>query len=469
MSLPRAISSRAKTSFALAVLGLAGCATNPKTALPALQQSVATRSGLAVEWPQTDAERLASDRAVQALLKADLTPETAVRIALLNNRSLRATFEELGVDQADLIAAGQLHNPSLFASSRWPNRAPRGPDVEFSLTADLLDDLLIPLRRKIASRQLESAQSRVAQAVLDLAAQVKIAAFTLEARQQFSTRLSAIADANDLGAELARRQYDAGNINKLDLANQQVAAREARLELMRTEAQILADHEALNRLLGLSGVQADWNMPGELPYPGEAEPSLPELETVAAGQRLDLAAAKAQTGWVQMAFDLKRETRLLPGSVSLGVDTERNPDGNRVTGPQLNLGLPIFDQGQADLARLSAELRRAQDGYEALRAEIDSEVRAAHAALLASRAAADYYDKTLLPLRTTVLHETLLNYNAMQKNNYELLAAKEAELTAERQGIEAIRDYWIARIQLERALGGRLQPPSASPVPISSP
>ncbi|HWB98737.1 MAG TPA: TolC family protein, partial [Bryobacteraceae bacterium] len=221
--------------------------------------------------------------------------------------------------------------------------------------------------------------------------------------------------------------------------------------------------EAVNRLLGLSGAETDWKMAGEMPNLPEAEPPLSNLEQSAIGQRLDLAAAKAQVALAQSAFNLKRKTRLLPGTVNLGVDTERNPDGSRVTGPQLEIGLPIFDQGQADMARLGAELRRAQDNYEALSAEIGSEVRAARNALLAARSAAEFYGKTLLPQRELIVHQTLLNYNAMQKNTYELLMAKEQEQMAEREGIEAIRDYWIARVQLERALGGRLAPAPAAP------
>src|SRR6188768_1230971 len=49
---------------------------------------------------------------VQALARETLTAERAVQIALLNNRSLLATFEEIGVARADLVEAGLLKNPS---------------------------------------------------------------------------------------------------------------------------------------------------------------------------------------------------------------------------------------------------------------------------------------------------------------------------------------------------------------------
>ena len=44
----------------------------------------------------------------------------------------------------------------------------------------------------------------------------------------------------------------------------------------------------------------------------------------------------------------------------------------------------------------------------------------------------------------------------MLKGAYDLLVAKQNEVAAERSHIEAWRDYWIARTELERAVGGSL-------------
>ena len=61
-----------------------------------------------------------------------------------------------------------------------------------------------------------------------------------------------------------------------------------------------------------------------------------------------------------------------------------------------------------------------------------------------------------------MLGETLLHYNAMQKSSYDLLLAKEEEQRAEQSRVEALRDYWLARVELERAVGGRLTPETAA-------
>ncbi|MEO6874686.1 MAG: TolC family protein, partial [Opitutaceae bacterium] len=191
-------------------------------------------------------------------------------------------------------------------------------------------------------------------------------------------------------------------------------------------------------------------------------------EAIAQKQRLDLLALRAQADLAQQAFELKRRTRLLPGEATLGVDTERDSGGGRVAGPRLAVQLPLFDQGQPELARLSAISRQAEDRMEALSANIGSEVRAARDMLVASRQAAEFYQKTLLPQRRAILRETLLHYNAMQKSVYELLAAKEQQQLTERQSVESLRDYWLARVELERALGRHLPALTAATMNPSS-
>jgi len=55
-----------------------------------------------------------------------------------------------------------------------------------------------------------------------------------------------------------------------------------------------------------------------------------------------------------------------------------------------------------------------------------------------------------------ILDLTLQHYNTMFRGAYDLLLAKQNEVVTERASIDALRDYWIARAELERALGGAL-------------
>ena len=84
-------------------------------------------------------------------------------------------------------------------------------------------------------------------------------------------------------------------------------------------------------------------------------------------------------------------------------------------------------------------------------------MRAARAQAAANRELALSVRDTVLPQRQEVLRLTLQQYNSMLKGAYDLLGAKAAEAAAERSYVEAWRDYWIARADLERAVGGKLR------------
>jgi len=55
-----------------------------------------------------------------------------------------------------------------------------------------------------------------------------------------------------------------------------------------------------------------------------------------------------------------------------------------------------------------------------------------------------------------VVEESQLQYNAMQISLFDLLRAKQEEVNVARQSVEAQRDYWVARAELEKAVGGPL-------------
>ena len=439
----------------VAPLVLAGCISpNPKTAFGDVEKTVKARTGQEVIWMRDGAnEEIA--KAVDEAMQTNLTAQSAVKIALLNNRSLQAEFEEIGISQAELAQASRLKNIEIAGSWRFPNRPPSLANVEYSAATDLLDLLTLPARKKIAARSLEQTKLRIANEVLKLASEVQTAFYTLQAREQFIKRLSVVVEINEAAADVSKRQHDAGNINDLELFNQQTAYSQSRLDLAHEAVQIRADRERVNRLLGLWGKQTDWKAAEGLPALPEKELPLENLESLGVGQRLELAASRIQMQSVAGALQLKSKSRFFPGA-QIGVSTERDTDGQRVTGPSLSLELPLFDQGQSALARLAAQYRQAQRNFEALAVNIRSEIREARDTLIASRDASAYYEKVLLPQRQRILQETLLQYNAMQKGNYELLAAKERELAAERGYVEALRDYWIARVELEKAVGGKL-------------
>lgn len=420
-----------------------------------LQTAVQGRIGKRVEWRKDAAADEEISRTVHALLRGTLTADRAVQVALLNNRELQATFEEIGVANADLTDAGLLKNPSFDVSARFPDRPPSGTNLEFGIVQDFLDLFMIPLRKKVAANELARAKFRVGDAILKLASEVKTTFYTLQAKQQLFTRITALAATNSAALEFAQRQHEGGTINDLELANQQATYSQAKADAAEVTAEMVSDREKLNRLMGVWGTDTQWRLADELPSIAGKNLPFDRLESIAVAQRLDLAAAKAELGAVVQSLGLTKTYRYV-GAVEFGVNTERDTDGQRVTGPTLRLELPIFNQRQGRIAKLQAQLRQAERRLEAQAIDIRSEVREARDRLIAKRDLATYYHDELIPERDRVLKLTLEHYNAMLKGAYDLLLAKQNQLTAERGYIDALRDYWIARAELERAVGGSL-------------
>ncbi|MEP6673152.1 MAG: TolC family protein, partial [Chthoniobacter sp.] len=326
---------------------------------------------------------------------------------------------------------------------------------------DLLDLLMLPLRKRVAADQLAAAQLRVAGEALRLVAEVKTEVYWLQGENAMLAHRQTIVDINATALDLSQRQHQAGNITDLALTEQQAAYNVARLALAIAENELREHREKLNRLLGLWGPDTAWKLADGLPGLPAGDVPLKGLESLAVAQRLDLAAAHADLSGVVRALGLTKSYRYI-GALEFGVDTERNPDRSNVTGPTFRLELPLFNQGQARIAKSEAELRRAERKLEGLAIDIRSDVRALHDKLAALRETVRFYQSEIVPTQRAVTAGMLLRYNGMLAGNYELFTARAEQIDAEQKSLEALRDYWLTRTELERAVGGNLRPRPAA-------
>jgi cobalt-zinc-cadmium efflux system outer membrane protein len=65
-------------------------------------------------------------------------------------------------------------------------------------------------------------------------------------------------------------------------------------------------------------------------------------------------------------------------------------------------------------------------------------------------------------LHQLILADSQRLYNGMLISVYELLRHRQDQITAAREYIDALRDYWLARSDLERALAGPLPSPKTA-------
>ena len=439
-------------------LALAGCTRiPPRPGFDAVSELVSARSpGRTIEWNQGTPEDEEAARHVRELLAGELDLDAAIQIALLNNRSLQAVYAQLGIAQADLMQAGLLQNPILSAQVTIPTPAGLFTGAAVGFVQEIVSILQMPLKKRIAGAAFEEAKLTVSAAVIDLVTAVKRAFYRAQGAEQLLELRRSVVEATALSADVARRQHDAGNINDLDLSGELALAEQANADLARTQIEVAEDREELTAIMGLSGPATEWRIAPRLPELPHDDGMPDDLETLAITQRLDLAAAQERVHRLLLARDLSRRSRFLP-TAGLGIAAQREvDDGAWSIGPALELPIPLFDQGQAAVASQSAQARQGEDQRAALAVAIRSQVRRARTKMQQGRALAEHYRTVLVPLRERIIRQTQLEYNAMLAGVFQLLAAKRDEIDAGRGLIESLRDYWIARTDLETAVGGEL-------------
>src|SRR5437667_9300953 len=235
-------------------VALVGCAhVDPNPAFRELANTVHLRTRKRVQWNRGSAEDAQAQAAVASLLSRPLTADAAVQIALLNNHNLQATYEELGIAQADLVEAGLLRNPIFTFERRFPGQA-----LEADLLKEFIDILLLPLRKRIAAAQFEAAKLRVGHEILNLAGEVRAAFYEHQGDQQLVDLRKTVAEATERSAETALRMQQAGNLKNIDLATEEASHAQAKIELAKAQGEAVQTRERLHKLMGACCVQTKW-------------------------------------------------------------------------------------------------------------------------------------------------------------------------------------------------------------------
>jgi len=448
------IAGGARRTFgcALIVLFLAGCVSFSEDGGFSTVQSVAhERLGRKTSWVKSEKDADAVRQEVKKLLGGPLTSDTAVQIALLNNRGLQATYFELGIAEADLVQAGRLRNPGFVFE-----RLSGGGVVEIERTFlfDLLGLLTMPVRTDLERRRFAVVQQQVAAELLQVAADTRRAYYRALAAHEGARYMEQVKVSAEASAELARRMAAAGNFSKLDEAREQVFYAEVTAQLARVRQAAVSEREQLTRMLGLWGEDIVFRLPERLPELPKGMRDFSNLEANALKQRLDVQAALKEAERIAASMGLVKVNGVID---VLEVGYRRNSVSGepRVTGYEIGLHLPIFDWGDARVARAEFSYMQAVNRAADLAVRARSEVREAYATYRTTYDLARHYRDEIVPLRKRVSEENLLRYNGMLISIFELLADARQQIAAVNASIDALRDFWVADASLQLAMTGK--------------
>ncbi|MBS2012575.1 MAG: TolC family protein [Deltaproteobacteria bacterium] len=438
----------------MAAIASSGCISS-QAGYADVRSQVRGRARADVAWRAADGDA-DPDRVTREILSRPLDADAAVRLALLNNRELQASFQDLGIARAELVRAVAIPNPSAEMSYRFGTGSGQRNSPEIAATFSVTQLIYMPLRKGAANAQLEAAILSTTGAALDVAYEARLAFYDVQAADQNVELGRTVLAATRASAEAAQRLRDAGNITALELATEQALYEEARLTLARAEVEQRVARETLNRRLGLWGTSVAWKVEGRLPDPPDDALDTSGLAERAVERSVDLALLDRQYTAAARRANLARIMGVLP-ELRGGVAAERE-DGPWVVGPAVRVEVPLFYQGRGEVVREKSEMMRQQELHAAAAVRIRAVARAATTRLAMARDSAIFYKQTLLPLRQKILDETQLQFNAMSVGVFQLLLAKREQVAAGRAYIAALRAYWSTRASVDQLLAGRVPP-----------
>lgn len=391
---------------------------------------------------------------VAALLGRPLSADSAVQIALLNNRGLQAAYNELGIAETIMVEASRPAAPTI-SLERLASASEL--EIERRIVANILALLTLPKRSKIAADRFQKAQFEAAEETLRLAIETRRAYYRTVGSRQIVLALQDGQSSAQTASELLRRLGETGAVNKLDQARQQAFYAELTAQLATARERATRERERLIRAMGLWGQELAFQLPDTLPALPNRPRALPNIEQEALVRRVDLQAALLDVKALGKSYGLTRKTKLIDALELAGIAKKtRDEEGNwdREYGFEFELQVPIFDLGKTRLRKAEQTYLQALNRLAEKAVNVRSEARSAYRGYRSTYDIAAHYEREVLPLRQIISDETLLHYNAMLMDVLDLLADARQRIASRVAAIEAKREFWLATADLQAAISG---------------
>ena len=137
---------------------------------------------------------------VSRWLDDELSPETAVRIALVNNPRLQAAYADLGIAAAAVYDAGRPSNPRVSFAALDSSATGAVTRLALGLAQNITDLILLNPRKRLAAAEAERVKYAVGTDLFNFAEDVVVAYFSYLGAEQTATARALAAQASALSA-----------------------------------------------------------------------------------------------------------------------------------------------------------------------------------------------------------------------------------------------------------------------------
>ncbi|MBW9062344.1 TolC family protein [Rhizobium herbae] len=435
----------------------------PNSGFSSVSNKTAEAAGKDTVWIQNRHDAQAVSVRIKTLLpKKTVDVETAVQVALLNNKGLQAAYADLGDSAAEAWQSTMFVNPTVEVGLIGIGT----PGLEAFKTVEgvIATNLLALATHKrnvgIADTEFRKAQLNAALQTLQLAADTRRAWINAVASWETVAQLNQAQAAADAASDLAQKLGETGALTKGGQAREHVFYAELAGQTAKARLAARLAKEELTRLMGLWGSDTDYQIPNRLAQLPKGLIKRDLIEAEALQRRVDLQMAKLDLEATAKSYNLTEATRYVTDlEILTGFETERElEDGEKNVETTGNVALefviPIFDSGKARMRKSELAYMRAANLLAEKAVNVRSEARSAYQAYRSNYDIARHYRNSVVPLRTKIEEESLLTYNGMITNTFELLADSREKVNSILLAVNAKRDFWLAEANLAPAIYG---------------
>jgi outer membrane protein TolC len=364
------------------------------------------------------------------------------------------------VTAAPYVDASKINLPEIGLSSFPGVTLPRsiGPfsyfDARAAVTQTLFDWKSVNATRA-ASQSLKSAAYTFKDArdlVVLAVGYVYLQAIADEAR--IETAEAQVKTAQAL-YDQASDQINAGTSPDIDGLRTKVELQNRQQQLIQAKNNLAIQKLTVARVIGLAPGQ-EFEFTDKSPYQAIEATAVDEVLGRAYASRSDFQAAMRDV----RAAEFARKAAVAGYLPSLSFNADYGLAGSHpstatsVADVRGTLSIPIFQGGSvhADVLQADARLEQSRERLENLRAQIDSDVRAA---LLNLQSSADQVNvaRSNIDLAEETLVQSRDRFSAGVTDTVEVVQSEEAVASAHEQYISSLYNYNYAKISLVRALG----------------
>jgi outer membrane protein, heavy metal efflux system len=408
-------------------------------------------------------------------------------VPLLSLQDALSRMRERGFDVLTADAAVRAAEGDVLVAAAFPNPVVSGggghtfhydPSDCAGCTATLwtgsisdqglLADLLIGKRRlraQVAESALAATRLQRDDAIRTLSALVAKAWVDTAVAGALERTAEEAAHSNSETSKLVDLRWHAGDVSEADAARAETAKLEAEQAVDAAKENLAQAKAGLAFLLGERDAVPGFDVESQLPpcvAPADyAALTGPELLERARAGRQDLAAAKEAVSSAELNVALAKRSRI--PDVALGASYVEEGSGNEALQPPtaalaLTVPIPVFYQGQGEVAHAQALLDTQHIALSRLDAQIASDVAQSFAAWQSAQSRVARMESTTLARARRAEELVDYQYRRGAASLLELLDAHRTFTTTQAEYQQNVGDWWSALYQLETATGKEPNP-----------